>query len=260
LNLSIFRANETYGTAYTSDFTGVFDTDGTITMTPAQYYQVDGSKSSKFIAVYPDNGTYIEAARTLEFDINGTTDIIASQVVEGSKDDVVDPMEFHHLLTQVQVKVVADAAADVDQISQQWGEVTGITITGKGGHALLTLPFTTDSYPGPLVPTGTQGVLTVAESAGDVLIPANGSTASYGYAMFLPVETADPLVFAITTTGGGTKTATTSSQTFLAGNAYEIILKFKLDGVEIDGGGANSNGARLVAWQSVTVPATDVNP
>jgi hypothetical protein len=216
-------------------------------MNPAQYYLVDGDKTSRFIAVYPNEIEYVEADRTLEFNIDGTTDIIASRVVEGSKTTKVVPMEFDHLLTQVQVSVVADGAADVDQISQQWGKVTEITISDKGGHALLTLPAADGSAQKSFAPTGTQGALTVAEYASDVLIPADGSTARYGYAMFLP--TSNQLDLTITTSRGPARTVTTTNlPTLSEGHAYAITLKFKLDDVEIDGGGDDGESATLAPW------------
>jgi hypothetical protein len=261
LDLSIFRANQTYGSVYTSKFTGVFLKTGEIEMDPLQYYLIDGSKTSKFIAVYPQvtDDKYNEENKTLEFTIDGNTDIIASQVVEGRKDaKITIPMEFNHLLTQVQVSVAAENSADAATISEGWGKVTEITISGKEGTAQVTLPdpFTTiaGAVVAPITEKTSTGNLKLSSeynsTDGGLTIPIDGSADYFGYAMFVPITSA-ALELNITTTLGGTKRNSILSLTLEAGNAYAITIKLKKTGeVEIEGGGdgTGKTGATLVPW------------
>jgi hypothetical protein len=282
LTLSIFRADQPYGTAYNDPIGGTFTKDGAINMSPAQYYLVDANKKSRFIAVYPnsDNFVYTKADRTLAYTIDGSTDIIASQVAEGGKGDAIEPLIFNHLLTQIRVKlVVNDVDAQNDPlteeqkngISAQWGKITAITLADKAGTATVTLPNLT-------VSEGSEGAVVnpltdITLSNEDVLplTTTHGQTdgytltateTEYGYAMFLPIGTDTPLTLDIKYADGtGTAHATTVAQSFDAGKAYEIILKFNLDGTVIDGGGTDGTGARLIGWvPDTTTPNIPVNP
>jgi hypothetical protein len=259
LNLSVFRADQPYGTEYKDPIGGTFTTGGEIDMDPKQYYLADGDKKSKFIAVYPNTGEYSKTARTLNFTVDGTTDIIASQLVEGSKNAKIStPMAFRHLLTQIQVSVVADPTATDEEkaaISTQiFGKVSSIIIKNRAGTALVTLPApTTDAGTevDPIVAT-LAGDLTLFPTHGDtggLTIPTNDTPAPYGYTILAPV-TAEALTLEIET-AGGTKTRYTSPLTLNKGNAYAIKIIFKTTGEpEIEGGGdgTDNDGATLAPW------------
>jgi hypothetical protein len=267
LTLSIFRADQTYGTDYADKFSGEFKKTGEISMSPAQYYLLDGSQS-KFIAVYPQvAGDY--TSKALEYTINGTNDVIASQLVAGDKTTKVDPLLFKHLLTQVQVRVIADQTkteVEREQISLQWGKISTITITGKAGTATVTLPAPTadkGTEVNPLTDITFSGAspLTVFPEHGQdggLTIPTGTDSNLYGYALFLPFNVEEELELNVTVAGKNYPVKTKLAA-LEANKAYAITLKFELNGsLVIDGDGGN-NGAKLAKWGTpIGGPTVDV--
>jgi hypothetical protein len=159
-------------------------------------------------------------------------------------------MVFSHLLTQIQVKVVA-SGVDKDAASAMWGKVTAITINGKAEtKATLTLPA-----------PNTTAVATIAKGNGSVssalpltkaagvpadglVIPTDDQAALFGYAIFLPSAN-ERLTLNITTekSGGVITFQTSSAQTWAAGKTNVITVKLSLDApiendVETAGGGS----------------------
>jgi hypothetical protein len=245
LDLSVFRADQTtaFPTVYDSKFDGTFKTTNAVEISPAQYYLIDDNKYTKFIAVYPRvaDAQYVKNDKTVEYQINGTTDILASTLVSGKKSAPnTSAMAFSHLLTQVKVKVVADptlTAPELAAIETIWGKVTGITLSGKNVPALVTLPTpsTTDAATIAQKPstTATPLALTATHTEGGSLtIPITTTAAEFGYAMFLPVSSGTlTLNISTTKTGATAVTKTTSiAQAFEAGKVYEIKIQFKATG------------------------------
>jgi hypothetical protein len=245
LDLSVFRADQT--TAFPAVYDDKFDATfkqgvaGTVEISPAQYYLIDASKSTKFIAVYPRvaDAQYVKNDKTVEYAINGTTDILASTLVTGSKGGPAGRMTFSHLLTQVQVKVLADptlTAPELAAIEGIWGKVTGITLTDKAVPALVTLraPSATTGVDASIAQKtpSTPTPLPLAHTGGDLTIPINGTADDFGYAMFLPV-TSGTLTLNITTTKTGStpvQKTTSTAQAFEAGKVYTITIRFKATG------------------------------
>jgi hypothetical protein len=249
--VSVFRANTTYGTQYNTKLGGTF-TGGKIAMSPKQYYPVDGS-SIKFIAVHPENGTYDDENRTVEFLINGSTDILCSNVVEGSKTGPAPGMTFRHLLTQVKVMVIADGTNKAD-VPSEWGEVTGVAINGKAVPALVTLPAPTGNGAASIAQkpgaTGTNLAVTKASGVGaNLAIPTGTAAAEFGYAMFLPSTADETLTLTITTTKTtGVETITNTAKSYAGAGIYVITIKFRLGGgIDVDTNAATSD---LQQWST----------
>jgi hypothetical protein len=246
LDLSVFRADQAtgYPTDYDKKLDAVFEegTTGTVRITPAQYYLVDASRKTKFIAVYPRvaDAQYNKSNKTVEYEINGTTDILASTIVEGNKTNGADKMTFSHLLTQVKVQVVADptlSAEELAAIEGIWGKVKEITLTDKLVTALVTLPApsSTDAATIAQKPstTATSLPLTATHTEGDggLTIPIDGDADDFGYAMFLPVNSGVELNIKTTETGAGYVPKTTANTVkFEAGKRYTITIRFKAQG------------------------------
>jgi len=243
LDLNIYRADAsagtTYAATYTSNFTGTMAaTTGAITMSPLQYYHADPTRNTKLIAVYPAAGTYASAGRTLTSTtvLDGGTDVMCSGLVQGNRTTAAGAMTFSHLLTQIKVNVIAQNDAAVTA----WGNVTGITISGKAQNYIITLPDPSTAAVGAkatIAATGTATALSLTKADGTAASTSfTLTTASqlYGYAMFLPVTTAGTLTFNITTTNATTaQTLTTTAQTFVAGTAYEMNITFSVTGISV---------------------------
>jgi predicted secreted hydrolase len=243
-SLSIFRTDGHFSggeiayapfTATTSNFSGTFNADGTITMNPTQYY-LDNEYKSRFIALDP------APTESFTYTIDGDTDIIASQVVEGNKTSIITtPMAFEHLLTQVKVFVKAETDAAVTK----WGAIKTISIKSTPLTATVTLP-------NPPAALSIATITGIEASRADLLIVHTGdnmsipitTAGSYGYAMFLP--TTGPLTLTIETENY-TIEKTTTATTFVAGKVYPIELKFTATALSVS---VSPNNATLDAWDT----------
>lgn len=247
LALKIYRADMpsagTYGTTY-SELGADMETSGDITFATTQYYLSNPALKTNLIGVYPA-GTYTSGTVTYS-NFNGTDDIMCSTLIEGSRGSTgALAMPFQHMLTQVQVKILA---TDTDAITA-WGNVTGISIAGKKIDCVVTLP-TPAASPGAATitaVTGTATALPLTQSNGTATTSTALTTTAtaYGCAMFLPITTAEALTFNITTANGGNTAQTltmTTGQTFAAGTAYEMTITFTRKGIDVE--------ATITDWQT----------
>jgi hypothetical protein len=251
--LRMFRADATSSTAYNAfagGITGTFNTNGTIVMVPTQYY-LNGGNSSKFIALYPA-GTYNSSDGTFEYSIDGTTDIIASQAVEGSKGSpILTTMAFEHLLTQVKVSVKA-GGSNAEEVAAKWGKVKSISIKDKKVTAKVTLPSPngTAVVKASIAESGTKEDLplhiTHTGGTGGMPIPTTGTSVYYGYAMFVPPVVEGGLTLTLQTENYSLEKAT-NIMAFGAGQAYSIDINFTLTEIEISTKG-DVKGATLEPW------------
>lgn len=262
LTFDVFRADMaatalTYTTAYTKKVGGVMAaTTGTITLNPKQYYSPNASLKTKFIGVYPTGGTEDLTNRTVTYGaLDGTTDIMASGLVEGYKGIATDPsLTFNHLLTKVvvQVKAGSSVPGEIANITAMWGNITGIALKDKKTGAVVTLPAPTTGGAATIVASGTPADLALTnKSTNNATVSAitlTGTAQEFGYAMFLPVTTAENLTLLVNTSVAYPTTPLplpiTTAQTFEAGKGYTITLSFTVEGtstnasVEISGSGA----------------------
>jgi len=247
LNISLFRADEgeaegDYEDTYASIFDGTMTQSGAIMMNTAQYYQAEPEKTTQLIGLYPavddTDIVYDENVRTITFPmLDGSTDIIASELIQGSKNAPMTTMEFSHLLTQVKANVVATSTV----AAQKWGKVESIAIEEVAKRCIVTLPS----------PDGTGDGLTLTafldadEDAGDIVLTAiDGEAFEDGiiltqtnqaaYAMFTPITDAVvELTLAIETEHGGLQRETIPEQTYEAGKRYIVNIVFGLNGITI---------------------------
>lgn len=150
LNAASFAlAEATGGTVGASTYTGAaykaaaqtinFNAAAVATsFTTKQYYLANGL-NTKLIGWHPA-GTFTSASREVTYGvIDGSTDILVTQLKEGSKNagDAVDGALFEHLLTQITVNAFAKSD---DILSTVWGGITEIQIVGKAQPLFFTLP------------------------------------------------------------------------------------------------------------------------
>ncbi len=117
-----------------------------------QYYlSRSANNSSKLVGWYPDN-TLTDGAVT--FEIDGETDVMLTEVLEGSKSakfgiyDAMNPTDpaktkifhFKHQLALLKVKAYA-TDADAEKV---WGKVKSITIKDQLPECKITLPATVE--------------------------------------------------------------------------------------------------------------------
>jgi hypothetical protein len=219
-------------------------------------YPGDGRKT-KLIGLYPNSGT-------VELDDNGKTtvtysgfkgedDIMCSGFLEGSKGTPIpteNRMTFSHILTQVKVYVKGEDASTFEE----WGNVTDITISGKAGNVVVTMPNPKDETAVPTLrlADGSEAALTVPNSTDGGVSFNHETPTSYGVVMFLPV-TNEPLEFEVTTQWGGTTELSTTRETYAAATAYTITILFKNGGgvdISIGGGDDGSGDGSINSWEN----------
>lgn len=138
------RANR--GTVCAEPIPGTIDNnlDGyNILFNPVQYY--DGKMTTQMQGWYPEGGVYDEGDGypEVEFEIDGSQDIMMSNVLEGTMADRgIDYQErddhrfvFEHKLTQLQFYVKAESQLAMEQ----WGEIKSISIPEQQYVATLIL-------------------------------------------------------------------------------------------------------------------------
>lgn len=142
-------------------------TPGSITFNPAQYYPKKGKTS--LIGYYP-SGTITSGV--VSFTINGTQDILCSNIVEADRANIETKptvsFELKHKLTQLKFKVKAKDTEAIDI----WGTITSINLINQKTTAKLTLSsqnlaFETGSTP-IAVASGLTQTLTADEAGLDI--------------------------------------------------------------------------------------------
>ncbi len=232
-----------------------------ITFDVTQYYLPDAAKKTKLIGWHPQNTPDSETDKKVQFsttdgvvsfEIDGASDIMLSNEVEGGKNDkftadAAKQLKFEHLLTQVQIKAYAADQAAKDK----WGKIKSIKLQGEGGKTCKVTLAENDASSESFVAPATTADLTLAqETAGEVELGVGSSNAAAcGYAMFQPTAAgaATPLTLLVETTNGGTQTVEITSDkvaSFDKGKAYKLTLKITITG-------ANPSG-EITGWEDHT--------
>jgi hypothetical protein len=224
-------------------------TSGAITLTPTQSYSPVVGIYTKFIGVYPKNGVYSSAGRTVTYaSLDGTTDVMISNIAEGNNETEDIVLTFSHLLTRIEVKVkakfsvAADSkqkqAAELINIKTAWGNITHIAVRNKKTGVVVTLPHPSSSAAPIPYATGAPADLPLTNklngdpvpTPGDPLV-LTGEVQEFGYAMFVPSTTGENLTLEVKTDGSfaaGINAVTTKSLTYAAGTSYTITLLFSI--------------------------------
>jgi hypothetical protein len=269
MDLVVLRANavgesQEYTGGYTSPVNATLNENGTITWEPVLNYLKDGTYT-KLIGLYPrvDEANLPKVnltAKTVTYEgFDGTTDIMCSDFLEGSKDyKITAKMVLDHKLTQVQVYVKGESASD----NSGWGKVTGITIPDKAGDVVVTVPDPTTSSP----PIWSPSNFSLTKKKPLTVLPLSGvdgsfgtTEAEYGVVMFVPSTANETLTFNITTesSGGARPASTTTSRSYEAATAYKIVINLKDDDQISIGGGTGGDGSgSITTWTNFDDGAT----
>lgn len=212
------------------------DAQGKVTFEPIQFYPTDGT--TIYMKGYAPRATATNGI--VAYTINGKDDIMVSNEISGSrtnKDAATKKLEFNHLLTQLQIKVVAN---DADAI-EAWGAITGIEVVDASTSVELNL---------------VGGTLTEAMNKTTANIPVDkdfttplvlpqlpAAAAEAGNVMVLPSTTAYKLLIKTENNKAGIPISTSVATTD-ASKAYEITLTFKSANIDIT--------AAAGKWEPVT--------
>lgn len=251
-----------------------------ITFDPKEYYLVgrDNTKNkSRLIGWYP-RATPVSGV--VKIAVDGETDIMVSNEVEGNKVAPCGKVSFQHVLTQLKVNAYAlDEAAKT-----KWGAIESIGLKtaddGSQGkfheHCVITLPAA--------VTVGTPATATVSKEDGTTTGPAlamkdieddsdlhtTDDTAAgglvlplatlgtdlniektnarpCGYAMFTPFAANEQITLEVVTTNGGTQEVLVDwKDGYEAGKAYTLTLRFTVSDIDLKG--------EITAWSEYEWP------
>lgn len=212
------------------------------------YYPAKENEYAHIIGYHPITGGTPGAstdADKITYTITGSEDILYAAEKKASKTTKDTPLkpEFKHLLTQLKIKIVGDAAA-----LAAWGDITSIAV--KNADKALTLNLKDGTI--DVSPTQNQGDLELIKASGISSYPAIPSTAQeVAYAMVLPKTTQYTLVIKTSnfTTGRDVAISIPASlpnrpeNATLAGESYTITLTFSASEVK--------TSATVDEWTSV---------
>lgn len=207
----------------------------TIAFGNAQYYHGDQNTKSFLKGYYPKTATLTKASTvTATWTIDGSTDLMVSDYLEGSKVNVgtAIPLEFKHLLSKITINIVAENAT----IANRWGTVSAIKIKNQPIsiiHEFNGVPA--DQYKSNLAGTPGSSDITVrkvvagqiTDAAAETLAIPAGTAKSFGQVMLYPAATYS---IEVTTSLGGTPSpipAVIENAGAQAGKNHVITLTFK---------------------------------
>lgn len=220
-------ASATQGDYTTSSWNGdiAVNSNGKVTFAPIQYYPTDGS--TMYMTGYSPRA--IATNGIVAYTIEGNNDIMVSQEESGSKTDKTDKaLAFEHLLTQLQIKVIAADAAAITA----WGTITSIEVVNASTSVELNLG--TKKLAAAAVPAVKNVRVDKDLTTNPVTLPnlANSEqAASAGSVMVLPSDTKYQLLIKTEKNTTGITVDPTVTTT-VASTAYEITLTFKTANVD----------------------------
>ena len=205
---------------------------------------------TKLIGWYPQTGEWSVSSGTGKVTfptLDGTTDILTTTTVEGSKVDPFDTrdakkLKFSHVLTQVRVFAYLENA----NYQNLWGNLSSLALVGKAQVCTLTLPAANATVGNkPTVAfTGTGNLLLQkpdnSGAVSNVALPTSKpdpdqGAVPLGYAMIAPLSASEKLTLRVTTVKGGAQDVVLSPNTAFpleAGKSYNIFLKLQATKIE----------------------------
>jgi hypothetical protein len=278
LHFDLFRANQTPEyTTYTVKVDGILgaETDHltTITTDPKLYYLGNGSYSS-FIGLYPrvadaTGAEFSPADNTVTYEIDGGTDILATESFEGKKSDVDHPttatLTFQHLLTKIRVDI--KVGGDPEAVISAVGKITAIKVKEKAVKAIVTFPTpTVGTIARPTIDvddTDTPDNLPLVNATDGTAISAtalnpDGTTAvPIGVAMFLPTSvygaTEDlKLIISTEESNPDQYEVNVPNRTFAQGSSYIITIKVTENGLGLIEFSLVNVTSSIAGWTPVT--------
>jgi hypothetical protein len=230
---------------------------------PEEYYLPrEQNNSTKLIGWYPavggvdgsewavDNGV-----ATVSFIVDGETDVMMSDLVEGSMDHPYNKEDnkitFSHLLTRFRVRAYTYDA----EVEDDFGKITSISIAGKAQTCIAQLPavdgasnskptidFTGEAYL-PIIEKNPADNTSVSYDLSIPLLasPADNNTnvGLAGYAMVAPVANTDKVTLIVATQNKNpieveiqAPDQAPNADGFAAGKSYTLALEFRTKGIE----------------------------
>lgn len=191
------------------------------------------SSKVNYVGWYPREGVYnnpVDDRTTVTFEVDGSTDILYSDVASGTSQKGFNVMTFRHALVKYSVKVYAmeeeDGAAD-----DSWGKIKSIQFGNMYQNCILNLPVTSGELPA-ITSSGNK------DYTNDVNLdelPVGFSNAADVAYILAPPPVDNRLTVSVTTQkdGEGPKTSQALAivRDFKPGKHYQIYLRFSPHGL-----------------------------
>lgn len=189
-----------------------------------------------YIAWYPQSATYSnpndDGRTTVTFTVDGSTDILYSDVASGNRRTGFNTMTFRHALVKYSVMVYGTEETE-GSVAGTWGQIQSVVLNGMHEECLLTLPPTakTDGHPSvPIIGTTSDTTGFWIYKSGDIPIGFSNAM-EMGY-ILAPAPEGNILKINITTENKTIEDLDLSvSSTFQPGKHYKIYLRFSPEGV-----------------------------
>lgn len=206
----------------------VNSTAAAITLSPAQYYNADGSIKTYIKGWYP---TVASNSGTVTFTNNdGTVDVLYASEVSGSKSSVVSsPLVFKHKSVQLVFKVKRDASL------ASGTKIKTIKVKNTAIPTSLALSSNTVSYTTKselAVPNVTVAEIGTTEAVAGQPLMVRPETNLNSVKLYVETVKADGTTIAATYDNVA---LTTSDNKLTEGSAYTIVLTFKQAGISLKG-------------------------
>ncbi|KAA6348600.1 hypothetical protein EZS27_003929 [termite gut metagenome] len=236
LEVGFVRLDEGKNYATGRKLTGSVSTTDILTFTPSPEYYPSNGSGVRLIGWYPNTGEFSGSSSsesaTVKFDIDGSTDIMVTDLVSGSGSNPVRGITFNHVLSQVVVQAYYENSGTKEAL----GSISSVTIVDKSQECVLTLPDPNTDDKDADISFGVEkeDLLLELITPLDIGIGSSNPT-TCGYVMFAPTPTQDiseELNMVVTTEKAGPLYAKISYK-FEAGKKYEITLKFNALGATI---------------------------
>lgn len=182
-----------------------------------------------YIAWYPQSATYSNhdvGRTTVTFTVDGSTDILYSDVASGNRRTGFNTMTFRHALVKYSVMVYGTEET-AGSVAGTWGQIQSVTFKGMPNSCVLSLPENSTSLP-DISSSGLRD-LQVTKTAD---IPVGFSNATEMGYILAPAPSNKVLNLSIATTKQTINDLNLSvSSTFQPGKHYKIYLRFSPEGV-----------------------------
>lgn len=184
-----------------------------------QYYQADGGKT--FMKAFSPVGTLAEHLYTFSnIAVDGSTDVLVSDAVSGTKSAAASALTFGHALTQLTFQVVKGESIAEDDPD----EVLAIRLND------IRLPVGFDLLDNRLTLSDLKDLDVLNRTTGNgVVIPKNKPVQAGESVMVAPVTGDAELSLAVVTNHGElnvSKITSTTDNEFRAGTSYTVTLTF----------------------------------
>jgi len=194
----------------------------------------DAYSMVNYIGWYPGEGSAYnnpETGRTtVDFDVDGSTDILYSDVAHGARLQPFNIMTFRHALVKYSVKVYA-MEEEGGNVNDFWGQLKAVHFGNMYGQCTLNLPTSYEALP----EISSSGNKTFSKDVTLDKFPVGFSNAADVAYVLAPPPMSDRLTISVTTQKEGEDAKTSEAlaivRDFKPGKHYQIYLRFSPHGL-----------------------------